>query len=324
MQPKLLDLTLEVIQRCLNSCLFCSSLAGMHSQHQLGLDEILHVANQAVSLGLLTIGVSGGEPLLHPNINLMIQALNKDLQVRLYTTGICFGPTGKPTHFTDWSAFDPLKTKIIFNVQSTEPWVHDRLTRRQGSLELTCRAMLSAKRGGFHVEAHLVPNRLNLSTLESSVEDLANWGVDQISFLRLVPQGNAEAHASQLLLNREESVKLKRIFQRLGQMDWQGTKLRFGIPFTGLFDDNASCNAALSKLIVRYDGVVLPCEAFKCAPDASFQLGNIRNHSLCELLTRGQTLCNLNALKIEAKSFHESCPAQIFWARNSNRFPCCA
>lgn len=325
-QPRLLDLTLEVIQRCPNSCLFCSSLAGLNSPHRLSFGEIVDVAEQAVSLGLHTIGISGGEPLLHTEITEIIATLNKDLVVRLYTTGITTESDGKPTSFVDWVEFDPSKTTIIFNVQSSTPHVHDFLTRRPGSFQLTRRALLSAKRAGFRVEIHLVPNRLNLSTIESSVADFSKWGVDQVSFLRLVPQGNAAVHADMLLLDSQEQKKLRMIFGSLEKREQYGTKLRFGIPFTGLMKEQALCNAASSKLIVRYDGVVLPCEAFKCAPDGMFHLGTIRDNSILELLARGQNKFVMNSLKSELRNPNETetCPAQVFWAHSKDSAFCSA
>ncbi len=103
--------------------------------------------------------------------------------VRFYTTGIQFGSDGKATPFADWGAFDRSSTTIIFNVQSSDPRVHDSLTRRNGSFNLTHKALLLAKQSGLRVEVHLVPNRLNLASIESSVADFIEWGVDQVSLL---------------------------------------------------------------------------------------------------------------------------------------------
>jgi len=287
----------------------------MNSQHRLNLDEIMDVASQAVSLGLHTIGISGGEPLLHPEVKSIIPLLSEKLNVRLYTTGITLDAGGKVTNFDEWSLFDTTRTTIIFNVQSTDPRVHDSLTGRRGSLELTMTAMLSAKRSGYNVEVHMVPNLLNLLTLESSVSDLANWGVDQISFLRLVPQGNAARNSSRLVLAGEDSRKLKSILHRLSLIKLPATKLRFGIPLSEPANGSVKCNAAANKLIIRYDGVVLPCEAFKCAPGNLFELGDIRSRSLHDLLLAGQSLLALNTLKRALNDTEETCPAQVYWAR---------
>jgi radical SAM protein with 4Fe4S-binding SPASM domain len=102
--------------------------------------------------------------------------------------------------------------------------------------------------------------------------------------------------------------------QNLSQADWGSMKLRFGIPFSGLFHQKLACNAGISKLIIRYDGVVLPCEAFKCARFDNFKLGHIHTDSLSEMLVYGKFHRQMNFLKDEAESYLESCPAQIHWA----------
>lgn len=312
MEPKLLDLTMEIIQRCPNSCLFCSSLASMHSRHILSYDEIRYVAKQAVSLGLQTIGISGGEPLLHPNIKQIIPALNENLIVRLYTTGIHLDVHGKAIHFSDWSAFDPSRTTLVFNVQSTNPKVHDCLTRRSGSLNLTRNALLSAKQRGFRVEVHLVPNRLNLSTIESSVADFKDWKVDEVSFLRLVPQGYASENARVLLFRESDQEALSRKFAFLAECDWENTCLRFGVPFAGLVGQPKHCNAGETKVIIRYDGKVLPCEAFKDSQSERFLLGDIREDTLESMLSRGISSRQLKELKLRLP-IGETCPAQMLY-----------
>lgn len=312
METRLHDLTVEVIQRCPNSCLFCSSLASISSRHQLSFDEIMHVSDQAASLGLESIGISGGEPLLHPDIKQIIPSLNEKLMVRLYTTGIHFDARGKAVHFSDWVEFDPSKTTIIFNVQSTDSMVHDFLTRRNGSFILTRNALLSAKERGFRVEVHLVPNRLNLSTIESSLADFKEWKVDEVSFLRLVPQGYASENARVLLLRENDQEELSRKFVFLSGCDWGNTRLRFGVPFAGLVGQPKRCNAGETKLIIRYDGKVLPCEAFKDSHSQQFLLGDIREDTLESMLRYGVSLRELKELKLHLP-IGETCPAQMLY-----------
>ena len=88
---------------------------------------------------------------------------------------------------------------IIFNIQSTDEVIHDRLTRHNGSLRKTIASLKHAIDEGFNVETHIIPNKLNLENIESTVEDLSSIGVKQISFLRLVVQGYARDHRGVLV-----------------------------------------------------------------------------------------------------------------------------
>ncbi len=320
MRPELIDLTIEVTQRCPNSCLFCSSLSHPNSGVQVSLDDVCSVARQAASLGLKRISISGGEPLCHPRLfNILSELYQLGLQVSVYTTGILLNGTDAFS-FVQWDLLDALRTNLIFSVQSTQSHIHDKLTRRKGSFGLTQRSIFAAKQSGFRVEVHLVPNKINLQSIEASVSELSEWGVDQVSFLRLVPQGYAKEHSDKLLLDRRESSLLQSTFQYLSEQNFGNTKLRFGVPFSGFVSKCTSCYAGENKLIVKYDGLVYPCEAFKESGSRRFQLGHIRNDSLKELLLRGRKSEPLRTLKKSANHC-EPCPAQFFWT-NSSRSEC--
>ncbi len=204
---------------------------------------------------------------------------------------------------------------MIFNIQSTTPNVHDKLVGRQGAFNLTKKSMLCAQREGFNTEVHIVPNKLNLRTLETTVNDLTEWGVERISFLRIVYQGYARDHLSSLHLDSDDIENLKRIFRNLCEFKNGDITLRFGIPFSGVIEKPRHCNAGCNKLIIRYDGKVLPCEAFKDTGNSDFILGNIRENTLKELLYYGINFSALNKLKNEVCTF-EPCPAQLLFEQN--------
>lgn len=311
---KLLDLTIEIIQRCPNRCIFCSSLSGMDSKHLISRREVLNIIKQAKKLGLRRVAISGGEPLYHPEIvGIANDILSQNLHMVVYTNGISPSGNGGKTAFLDWDVFDEANTTLIFNVQSTKEDIHDRLTNREGSLRLTRSSIYAAKKAGFRVEVHLVPNRLNLNSIESSVIDLEQWGVDQINFLRLVPQGYASENIDDLLFCSNELEILREKFFLLSKQKRRSIHLRFGIPFSGILSQPTPCNAGKTKLIIRYDGKVLPCEAFKSSELLEFVLGDIWQNTLDQILNQRVPLKSLNALKCRVNC-EETCPAQLLYS----------
>ena len=91
-----------------------------------------------------------------------------------------------------------------------------------------------------------------------------------------------------------------------------GESLRFGIPFSGMLNDQKHCNAGETKLIVRYDGKILPCEAFKDTRLNDYFLGDINSDKLENALNNGQNLAILNRLKHRI-NIKETCPAQLLY-----------
>jgi len=308
---ELAELTLEINQRCPNQCLFCSSFARRDARSLLTVAEVHMIGRQAAELGVRKLSISGGEPLVHPHIVEIVNDLRDTCsELALYTTGQVFGGRCESVAFKEWELFRRANPTLVFNVQSTVESIHDELAGRPGAFCLSRTSLIAAREQGFHVEVHIVPNRLNIDTIESTVTDLANWGVDRISFLRLVPQGYARLNAERLLLDEDGQLKLAVVFQRLAGRCWGNTMLRFGIPFSGLVSHNKTCYAGERKLIVRYDGRVLPCEAFKDNRHSRFILGDIRTDTLIDILARGRSSSCIRELKHYA-SASDPCPAQL-------------
>ncbi len=311
---QLTDLTIEIVQSCPNQCIFCSSFATPDSPHLISLDEVRRIGNEAVELGLKKISISGGEPLLHPEIFQIVNTLSSiGLDVSIYTIGQIKKPNGEIASFDGWHLFKNDNPKVIFNIQSTESTVHDFLAARKGAFQRTFSSLECAVKDNLNVEVHLVPNKTNLSSIESTANDLITLGVKKISFLRLVPQGYARKHLDQLVLSSGNLEYLQKTFSRLDAKYGELAKLRFGIPFSGMLDDKKQCNAGKHKLIIRYDGKVLPCEAFKDSGTDDYILGDIRKDSLLEMLLKGDHLAELSNLKARSECTCESCPAQLIY-----------
>jgi radical SAM protein with 4Fe4S-binding SPASM domain len=150
-----------------------------------------------------------------------------------------------------------------------------------------------------------------MHSIESTVQELMGWGIKKISFLRLVNQGYASKNFNALHLDSNNWEILNKIFLRIEERESINTKIRFGVPFSNIKNSKPlKCNAGHSKLIIRYDGVVLPCEAFKGTSDTNFIFGNIYQNKLADLLRTGQQCFALNNLK-QLTSSIESCPAQL-------------
>lgn len=313
------ELALEIIQRCPNSCIHCSSLSSPSACIQISASRVSDVAKQSRALGLKCISISGGEPLLHPELADIISGiLSQGISIRFYTTGIEFNKFGEAVCRNDWSLFPHNSVCLIFSLHSYNPVTHDFISGRKGAFKQTKTAILSALRQGYSVETHIVPNKLNLSELEETLNIVASWGVERVSFLRLVLQGNALHHVNQLRLDEKGSNILHALGRKLEDEPEKKHQIRFGVPFSGYISHQRKCTAGKSKLLIRYDGKILPCEAFKDKNFEKFVLGDIRNTSLLEALAKGTSHHPLSeAKKMVIERGGESCPAQFLLSQQS-------
>ena len=147
---------------------------------------------------------------------------------------------------------------------------------------------------GITVEAHLVPMKCNYRQIPETLMKLYAMGVSNISLLRLVPQGRVEKNEDSVVLSEDEEMEVKAMLLELSQR-YEKTKLRLGKPYrTGKY---VSCNTGTVRLVVRYDGFVFPCGAFKdgmeeyhgCKPD------NVKEKRLADIYETSSYIANVRA-----------------------------
>mgnify|MGYP004683107457 CR=1 FL=1 len=81
------EISIEILQRCPNRCIYCSSHSNPQATHIIPLEIIKRVIDDAKALGCKTVCLSGGEPFLQPAplAEIAKQAKNMNLDVWSYT-----------------------------------------------------------------------------------------------------------------------------------------------------------------------------------------------------------------------------------------------
>lgn len=204
---KLIELCLEVTDRCVLNCVHCSTNASGNLNNNEGLkyDETCSIISDFRSCGGSILEISGGEPTLHPSLFKIVDfAKSKNLEVRLYTAGVTYdnklGPL-KEGLFRKLlaSALD----KIIFNLQGPKQ-VHDSITQKAGSFEAVYESIERAKKLGFWVGIHFVPMKPNAGKIGEVLAVAKKLYVDEVALLRFVPQGRGKANEIKLKLAKKE------------------------------------------------------------------------------------------------------------------------
>lgn len=273
------SLVLEITKRCMNNCLYCSSSATSSSEEYLDLDTAARFAEEARRLGLKEIYLSGGEPLLHPNVVDFVNQLHLlGLRVSMFTSGIVADSDGRPVPYTHWRSPFYRLHRIVFDIQSNSAVIHDKLADRVGAFHQTLTSAQYAISQGFHVECSCVPNEINLDSLYALSRLAQSSGFLRISFLAFVPQGRAELNRSKLELNDiAQNTLVWKLFFVVNSQELSDIEVRIGAPlaYTGLSE--ARCTLCKSKLLVKPTGQVTPCEAIKV--DERYFLGHIATHT---------------------------------------------
>ena len=262
---KLEEITIEIIQKCSNNCIHCSSRSNMLCNNILDFETIKYAINDASFLGAKRINISGGEPFLHPDIlNIIEYAKNKNMEVYLYSSGIL--NIDNKYQSIDKDKILKLKDigldKIIFNIQAITEDLYNTIMNTNGCLNLLKESIKLCTSLGIYTEIHFVPMKINIEDIENIIHFCKEYKVNKISFLRLVLQGRAKDNAKEIDLTQDDIIKFKQKVLNISEYINNEVDIRLGIPLTEKIDTNI-CKAGREKIVLKYDGSILPCEVFK-------------------------------------------------------------
>ncbi|WP_303805217.1 radical SAM/SPASM domain-containing protein [Ruminococcus flavefaciens] len=257
------EMSIEIIRKCPNNCVHCSSNSSICSHEIIPLDLFCEVVQGAKEIGLKTVCFSGGEPFLHLDFLNMVEFVN-DLKLNcyIYTSGIFVD------HNNNCSSI-PLEilkriygkvTKLIFNMPAATDETYNLIMQTKGNFKYLQQSIIDASSLGILCESHFVPMKLNVSEIEQTIELCSKLGVSKISFLRLVIHGRALFNENLIALTSNETNNLKDKLLKLSKSS--SVNIRIGVPLSE-GENKYSCEAADRKLNIRYDGNVYPCEVFK-------------------------------------------------------------
>jgi len=286
---RLIELCLEITDLCPLNCRYCSGNCGSQSYVFMPLNRIKKIVQDFRELSGEILEVSGGEPLVHPDILEIVEfATQSGIMPILYTSGNMFDASGR-LQAIDYYFAKKLYSKglrrVVFNLQGSMPYLHDNLTCTQGSYYNTLRSIKTMKSLGFWVGVHFVPTKLNYSNLEKVHSLCHQLMIDELGILRFVPQGRGYQNRKELeLSNREFEMMTAKLTSLTLQRN--NPCIRVGRPIDFRFLCNpcfgkAKCDAGLSRCLITPHGHVAPCPAFKQAIE--FQMGNVYNESLVDI-----------------------------------------
>jgi radical SAM protein with 4Fe4S-binding SPASM domain len=141
-----LQVLFELTGRCHLDCVHCYLPERRAETGELSLAEITRILGELRAAGTLFVTFTGGEPFLRPDLlEILAAARREHLAVRLYTSGMHLGRA-------EAAALAGLKLVAVeLSAYGATAAVHDRVTRRPGSLRRTLRAAVLLRRAGVNV-----------------------------------------------------------------------------------------------------------------------------------------------------------------------------
>ena len=264
----------EVTHSCPLHCPYCSNpLELVRRSAELTTDDWTRVLSEAAGLGIVQAHISGGEPLLRPDLaRIVAAARSAGVYTQLVTSGLGL----------DAARLDTLVEagldSVQLSVQDVDPAISDRIAGRR-SFAAKERAAAVIREAGLPFGLNVVLHRHNLDRLPELIELGVQWGVDRVELANTQFYGWALRNRAALLPTRDqierakETVALSR--ERLGrepELVWVVPDYYEGVPKPCMGGWGAR------SITVGPDGTALPCPA---AYDiADLVPPNVGDHSL--------------------------------------------
>jgi MoaA/NifB/PqqE/SkfB family radical SAM enzyme len=260
----------------------------------LSLGECERIIDEFAGLGGAVLELSGGEPLLHPDIvSIIAHGKDKGLEVRLYTSGN-FCRKGIYSAISDsmvrklWP--HPGLDKIFFNLEGGHV-AHDNMTGIHNGYNNVVSGIKKTVARGIYTGVHFVPTKMNYKDIPFVVDECKRLGVAEVQILRFVPQGRGKYNRDTLQLAADENDKLYAILDAVERR--KDIKVSVGHPFLYALDGHieGGCPSGITTCLVKPTGDVVPCPAFK--GNEKSVAGNVLMSSLADVWNGSPLLLKL-------------------------------
>lgn len=207
------DLRISLTDKCNLRCTYCMPAEGvpwLAKQNLLTTDEIVRVAGVLARLGIVEVRLTGGEPLLRPDLvdvvrrMAAIEGVDGRLQVSLTTNGI------RLDRIMDDLVAAGLE-RVNISIDTLDPVRFSELTRRD-RLEDVLAGIEAAQRSGLR------PLKLNTVAMrgvnDHELRDLVRFAIAHEAELRFIEQMPLDAGH---IWSRVEMVRGEEILEELGR-----------------------------------------------------------------------------------------------------------
>lgn len=233
---------------CPQRCPYCYN--ANRSGTAMDTETIIRTIDGLGKLGVAWLGLTGGEPLLNRDITKIIDRTDKDIAIKLFTTG----------HGISLSKAVEMKkaglTYVSVSLDSHRQEEHDRARRTPGAFNEALRAIGVFLKAGLHtgVSAVLPNEMMGGERLEEFLSFCEALGIHEVWLSEMKP-------SSQPFWDKRFVVPDEAVNRLVAMQDRYNRRGRMTFNYLGHFEhgDQFGCNAGTKMVYVDAYGEVSPC-----------------------------------------------------------------
>ncbi len=255
----------EITDCCNLKCRHCYQ---EHSKNLLKKDlkKLFYIADQLIEEKVFQVTLTGGEPLLVPELPDLVMYLSKNNIVpRITTNGF----------FIDHNWIDVLKqynVKVQISLDSSNEMKHNYIRNNEQAFEQAIRAIKLLVDNKCDVSIGFCANKLNYCEIEEIILLALKMGVNSVLVGEMIPNN---ANNEKLFFSKDEYNMFIESVSRLKQTYQEKIYLSIDTEWGFLLDDNlehAPCSALDRDMAILANGDVVPCPFIR---HSNYVIGNI-------------------------------------------------
>ena len=311
--PKLLKFQVEITNVCNERCVHCYI---PHAMKNFSMEPEMYyqILREVGEMGVVSFGISGGEPMLHPNFLDFVQEAQKlSINITILTNLTLL----KKEYI---EAFKKGRITIIASLYSLVNEHHDKITQVPGSCEKTKLAIQTLLENNIPVQINCPLMKDN----ENDFVELVRWAKTKNIMVRtdycLIARCDG---SSDNLENRIDIEHMQVIIDELTEENTYFKKLISADDYEEqcaiLYNDQNGhwCGVGYTCCSVDAYGNVLPCPSW-----SDFSAGNVHEKSLTEIWLTSEKFKYIRALTKKDFKKCVNCQEQAYcsvcMARNAN------
>lgn len=264
----------EITYKCPLHCVFCYNPVD-YSKYgpELTTEDWLRVFREARKLGAVQLGLSGGEPLMRDDVEIMASEATKiGYYVNLITSGV--GLTEKRI-----AAFkEGGLGQIQLSFQDSTRELNDFLSSTR-TFDLKSKTAKLIKQYDYPMVLNVVLHRLNIDHIRQILEMAEAMGAEHVELANTQYYAWAFENRKHLLPSREQIERAERITNEFRDRVGNAMKIYFVVPDYYADRPKACMNGWGSVFLnVTADGLALPCHEARMLPGLEFP--NVRDHDV--------------------------------------------
>lgn len=264
----------ELTYRCPLHCVFCyNPLDFAQHDNELATDDWLRVLREGRAMGAVQLGLSGGEPLLRDDLEVIVaEAHRLGYYSNLLTSGV--GLTPQRAAALKASGLD----HVQLSFQDSTREMNDFLSHTK-TFDLKNRVAKIIKDQGWPMVMNVVMHRMNIDHIGRIIELAAELGAEYLELANTQYYSWAFLNRDHLLPKREQLVRAEEVTDAWRAKLGDAMRIFFVAPDYHEAKVKRCVNGwGSTMLTVTPDGTALPCHTARMLPGLAFP--NVREQSL--------------------------------------------